>query len=98
MALFFRLVEDTEMCTKIATLRRKMEELNIKKQTRSKQPDESSQSKVDYKNSVFDDETKGKHNFSYRFLEECAGQLLDNVDLTIFEKSLGKIKYLFMIA
>lgn len=86
------------MCTKIATLRKKMEELNIKKQTRCKQPDDSSQSKVDYKNSVFGDEAKGKHNFSYRFLEECAGQLLDNVDLTIFEKSLGKIYHLFMIA
>ncbi|XP_050310963.1 uncharacterized protein LOC126746683 [Anthonomus grandis grandis] len=77
--VFQRLAEDTEMCTKIAALRKKMEELNVKKQTRNVGEKEPSGA------------TKKKSNFSYRLLEECSAEgLLCTPDLTVFEKNLDE--------
>ncbi|XP_066139605.1 AN1-type zinc finger protein 4-like [Euwallacea fornicatus] len=85
---FERLVEDTEMCTKITTLRKKMDELNIKKQSKIKSAEDV---ECSIRQSCYQSEPpEGRGNISYRFLEECSGELLDNVDLTVFEKHIDE--------
>ena len=67
-AMFEKLVEDTDMMAKISTLRKKMEDVNLKRQM---------------KNSKKEGEKMG-----YKLLTECGNDILENVDLTIFEKSV----------
>ncbi|RZC32009.1 ubiquitin, zf-AN1, Rad60-SLD and/or YukD domain containing protein [Asbolus verrucosus] len=69
MAMFEKLVEDTELMTKISNLRKRMEDINLKRQLRNTKRTD-------------------KTNLSYKLLTECTNDLLDNVDLKIFEKNL----------
>lgn len=73
MAMFEKLVEDTDMMTKISNLRKKMEDLSLRRQLRSTKPK---------------DVEPTTSNISYKLLTECTNDLLDNVDLKIFEKNL----------
>ncbi|XP_030754222.1 uncharacterized protein LOC115881011 [Sitophilus oryzae] len=85
---FQRLVEDTQMCTKLAMIRKKMEDLNEKRKSRTRK-DEACTSEID-KDDSFDKffmVEEGKKCISYKFLEDCASGIIDNMDLTIFERS-----------
>ncbi|XP_019881882.2 uncharacterized protein LOC109609607 isoform X2 [Aethina tumida] len=123
--VFDRLAEDETMSNKIDSLRKKMEELNLKKQMRTAKPaksattnDDQTPSKSNPKsdtNSSSSTVTTGlkeaekeqkdvdeleaimfgeiaavdlsQANKKFKFLNECAAKMLDDVDLTIFEKS-----------
>ncbi|KAL1494541.1 hypothetical protein ABEB36_010122 [Hypothenemus hampei] len=80
---FERLVEDTEMCTKVATLKKKIEQMNLRKQNKNK-------GDGDWKHCTINDkDDKGKH-MSYKFLEECTGEMLDSIDLPIFDRNIDE--------
>lgn len=85
--IFERLVEDSEMSTKMANLRQKMEEVSIRKRGRASKgksaAPEGKASGGEPSKSV-----QGKsHPLSFKFLAECGNDLLDNVNLKIFEKN-----------
>lgn len=82
-----RLVEDTVMCTKVALLRKKLDQLNVKRQTRNTNASDIDRSGGEKlaRNTLKDEKSK---NISYQLLEGPAGQLVD-VDLTIFENNSG---------
>lgn len=75
------------MCTKVALLRKKLDQLNVKRQTRSTNASDSDRSVGEKlaRNPLKDEKPK---NISYQLLEGPAGQLVD-VDLTIFENNSG---------
>ncbi|XP_018561846.1 AN1-type zinc finger protein 4-like [Anoplophora glabripennis] len=83
--IFERLVEDSEMSTKMANLRQKMEELSVRKRSKT------SKAKTTAAAEAFGEPSKsaeGKtHPLSFKFLAECGNDFLDNVNLKIFEKN-----------
>jgi hypothetical protein len=83
MAMFEKLVEDTDMMTKISNLRKKMEDVNLRRHSRNTKH-------RDLEEKCFGEaaSTSDKGNLSYKLLTECTNDLLDNVDLKIFEKNL----------
>ncbi|KAJ8933835.1 hypothetical protein NQ314_013757, partial [Rhamnusium bicolor] len=90
MGIFERLVEDNEMSTKIANLRKKMEEINVRKQGKTSK-NINSKPAVEMEDKLFGEAsnlTVGKnHPLSFKFLAECGNDFLDNVNLKIFEKN-----------
>ncbi|KAH1016258.1 hypothetical protein HUJ04_007512 [Dendroctonus ponderosae] len=87
--VFDRLSEDTEMCTKIATLRKNMKELNMKKRIRSRFSNAdcatAGQDAIGGEKPNSNDE---ENYDSYKLMEECAVVSLDNFNLTIFENTM----------
>lgn len=75
------------MCTKVALLRKKLDQLNVKRQTRNTNANDSDRNGGEKlaRNTLKEEKSK---NISYQLLEGPGGQLVD-VDLTIFENNSG---------
>ncbi|KAG5899742.1 hypothetical protein JTB14_006080 [Gonioctena quinquepunctata] len=88
MGIFERLIEDNEMSTKLSNLRKKMEEVNSRKQgNSSKDVSDASLPKLDVSGEAAGFSNGKRNSLSFKFLEHCRNELLDNSDLKIFEKN-----------
>ncbi|CAH1995795.1 unnamed protein product [Acanthoscelides obtectus] len=100
MDLFEKLVEDNEMSNKLANLRQKMDEVHIRKTNSSKKnANKSSAGDDDTLNgsscsssssssgaSCSSSKSNNSKLLAFKFLSQCDTDLLDNVDLKIFER------------
>lgn len=83
------------MCTKIATLRKNMKELNLKKRIKSRYShgdcSTAGQDTIDGEKPNWNDDEKNEESYdSYKLMEDCAVVSLDNFNLTIFENNMCK--------
>nr|CAI5834208.1 unnamed protein product [Callosobruchus analis] len=100
MGIFEKLVEDNEMSNKLANLRQKMDEVHIRKMNNSKKNvnkssayDEEtfngsncSSSSSSSGASCSSSKSNNSNLLAFKFLSQCDTDLLDNVDLKIFER------------
>ncbi|CAH0564358.1 unnamed protein product [Brassicogethes aeneus] len=90
VGIFERLVEDDDMSTKVANLRKKMSDVNIRKMAKNSKTTLNDQTPKTTNDSMEEKafgESEEK-NLSYQFLSECASNLMKDFDMTIFEKNV----------